>query len=998
MKDNTSRFKKRYKKYNIGGEINPGEEVTGIEPSQSVFNSNINLPNFSDTFGQSLFQVNQNIDNLSENSNVEFNYNPGQSEVYDNLRQRRSTGEISQKEFERQSLLLFEPDRILNNVNPSTITPLNNVESRPDDGTIGKNNTSRREKRLMSDLEEKEASGNITEEERAELGRLRDPFYDSTSPNQEREASFKDYVNLFKGLGRGVSLETALFSLGQSAAYDGSNQDANLLRGVGSAGKLLLGGARNFLSGYGFQNRSQDTLNTYEDRIREDRRNNFEYFKDGGEVINPETNEKINPVSEEEEAILANKGFREEDENQNLSLEEILVSEKITGNKEQIGNVEVEGGEYIMYPEGEIQEVVGKDHEKGGETLGLTEGTLILSNSLKVGKGLAKQLESDFDIKVKASDSYAQAVSKFTDKVGLTKLTNDQEFLISKLKDLDKDSPSYKVNSEYIQNKLIEFEDRREALNEKRKNVFSLLYENQEQSKPKDALEDRQEDIPIFDEGGEVTKEQQDRLNNGELLYKDGKLIDAKTGVTIADNIKTPENNDAFGISLSENKFSDSEEFKRLHQNASPGGGFGKITKDNLKETMIWAHRNFPDIASRPDVFGTGYDEEGNFVYNKDIDFSKANDNVKKYQAAVNDRMNSTADTVINNPSVYGQEAVTAAEKYKKNQTFDNTLARKVDDGLWGNFSSGRFSLKTQVVTPDELKDLQSKNIFSVKDLIKATEEGIVDLSPTSLNRLQNIKGTLSEGSDFGLETYEMTSPTTDTLLDNNIVSNTDRLKRKADGDFVYLAPDQSLLPPSVLEPHLKVKNRFQRIDPVEIGVERNVQEAFRQQQFASDQLGSLPASQRAAVLSNMTANTQRSLNDAITQTNIVNAQNRQRAEQFNIGQADKENIAEGQNALNFERAQLTAKAKTDKDIRDYFAFNRDVVLNNILREQQLSSIDALSEDYSIDPFGNVRFDPTYEYKFGNLPNDQATSGLDPDYEFKILRNRKLRKDLGLGL
>jgi len=661
-------------------------------------------------------------------------------------------------------------------------------------------------------------------------------------------------------------------------------------------------------------------------------------YEDGGEFLDEETNLMVDPVSEMERLLLESKGTPKPKEEKQLSLEEALVSEKIEGNDRKPANAELEDGEYMLYPNGEIQEVVGKDHEEGGEKFNLPKGTLILSNNLKIDKDIVKTLKEDYDVKVNTKNTYAEAVSKLTDKIGLTTLTKDQEFLIKKLKDLNIESPSYETNSKYIKEKLTQLEKRREDLNATRQQVFGLLYSEQENSKKST---ENTKNTSKFDDGGETGEEEK------------------------------PAN--FFGLDFNSNSFSNKEEFERRKQGATKSG-FGKITKDNIEDVMKALYRNFPNIVSREDVFNAGYDEDGNFTYNKDIDFSKKNKFVEKFQTLEKERMASVIKDIKDNPEVYGEDAVKEAENYRLNQTFDDSVARAVDSKL-GNFTAGRFSIKTNIVKPEELELLRSKNIRTVKDLMKAVNNGEVDLSDETIEKAKKINSTLSENSDLGfsdiVETNtsegpgakDKTQENKETQnLDSEVVDNTGKLvaKKRDKGDFYYIAPDQSMLPPSAIEPHLKVKNRFGRLDPVKITNEANLQELFRQQNFAESQAPG--GGQRAAFIANVTANTQRAANNSITQVNIANAQNQQRADQFNINQADRENIAEGNNALDFERRQLTAKAKTEKDLRDYFEFNRKVRLNNILKQQELSAINAMSEDYSIDPFGNTYFDPQYEF------------------------------------
>ena len=95
-------------------------------------------------------------------------------------------------------------------------------------------------------------------------------------------------------------------------------------------------------------------------------------------------------------------------------------------------NSELEDGEFLQDSNG-IKEVEGKKHSEGGEKMALEDGTRILSDYLKVGARNAKVLNDQFDLGVKASDTYATVVEKFNKKSGLNKITKELEEYIAKI-------------------------------------------------------------------------------------------------------------------------------------------------------------------------------------------------------------------------------------------------------------------------------------------------------------------------------------------------------------------------------------------------------------------------------------------------------------------------------------------------------------------------------------------------------------------------------------
>ena len=178
-------------------------------------------------------------------------------------------------------------------------------------------------------------------------------------------------------------------------------------------------------------------------------------------------------------------------------------------------------------------------------------------------------------------------------------------------------------------------------------------------------------------------------------------------------------------------------------------------------------------------------------------------------------------------------------------------------------------------------------------------------------------------------------------------------------GPRMFYTPDQSVLPPSPMEAHLKGDIRLERIDPVKIGIENNIQETSKQRNFIASQLQGLPEAQRASVLANLLASGNEAVNQAATNAKMVNAQNQSQAELFNIGQSGQEQVYGLNNALNFEQRQLKARANTEEELRNYYDFNRKVNLNNFQNNQKMNLLGSLYPDYSLDFFGSsINFDP----------------------------------------
>ena len=247
MNDNLDFFKKYLKKYNLGGENPLGlNEVEGIDYTTSVFSDQNNIFGSTPEFDLNLLNSTQK--------------KPMQAPPASSLNNERT-------DFDPEKRKLIASGTLDSQGNPK------------------KDDTSKKPDLSKDDLKQMLVNGVITEEE----------YNKRISEIPQANNAQK----LLSRAGRGFSLENALFSLGQSLAYDGEERGANALRGISSAGKVALAGARNLTSGYGFQNRTQETQKTYEERLRQDRRNNVENLKVGGEIEDP----LVEPLSMEDSNI-----------------------------------------------------------------------------------------------------------------------------------------------------------------------------------------------------------------------------------------------------------------------------------------------------------------------------------------------------------------------------------------------------------------------------------------------------------------------------------------------------------------------------------------------------------------------------------------------------------------------------------------------------------------------------------------------------------------------
>ena len=206
------------------------------------------------------------------------------------------------------------------------------------------------------------------------------------------------------------------------------------------------------------------------------------------------------------------------------------------------------------------------------------------------------------------------------------------------------------------------------------------------------------------------------------------------------------------------------------------------------------------------------------------------------------------------------------------------------------------------------------------------------------------------------------------------------------------ILPDMSLEPPRPMEAHLKAEHRYATIDPTKISYEDALTELNRQSDAAISQLDGLTDTQRAAAISNLTANTQNNAAKVISQTNAQNAQIQSNVDQANVQIANREFDANVADAQAYEAIQMKAKALTEADIDDFHAKNREIRIkrNEFLRRDK--QINDMIENYYTDANGNIMYDNNGAPIFKTSTNNSSGLTALPDGTFKTNDGRILKK------
>lgn len=403
-------------------------------------------------------------------------------------------------------------------------------------------------------------------------------LYTTNEVQEENNQSFQpdERVQFFNPYA-GVDIPTAATALGQFVEND------NALGIAGSGLKLATGLARNFFGGMGLQRRNNQVMNDY----YETQRNNLsrpEVYQDGGvqqenqmQNIEQQIIESLQKGVQPQQIVqnLVQQGVPEEQVVQMIQaimqqsqrapeqgqqfmqeggsinskdkMSKALTGEYMFGmdkdNPIQRPNAEIEDKEFLQHPTGEVQQAVGDTHEDGGIDVKLEDNTKILSDHLKPKIDFVRKIKKEYNIDVKSSDTYSKILEKYSKKIGLSQIVDEQEEYIKKMEKVvttSKDEEALGLNTQHLSEKLKALEDRKAPLEETRKSFFNELFKEQEDSKPK-------EEKDKFQNGGNFNEAvlqlaQKYNIPQEEIseVFKDGgiKLPEYQNGARLEDRYK----------------------------------------------------------------------------------------------------------------------------------------------------------------------------------------------------------------------------------------------------------------------------------------------------------------------------------------------------------------------------------------------------------------------------------------------------------------------------
>ena len=861
-------------------------------------------------------------------------------------------------------------------------------------------------------------------------------------------------------------VEDALYKVGESLAYkpldaDFRNPDTgeinkvgqdvasgfNIMRGVSAAGKTLLGGTRNVLEGYSTEKRNRLLMQDYYRKQANAMINSgMVYSEDGGEIPFFNDGGYLRFLEEGDQMQYSEMGPQQD--RPQIPITEEMTGEFLQQQPSEAGitpNAEVENREYVQHPDGQVQQVKGRTHDQGGERVALEGGSKVVSDKLKLGAKNAKLLREQFGLdNIKASDTYAVAVEKYSKKIGLKELNEQQQQYFDKLKKekKTKDEATSELNNEVLAEKINNIEQKKSTLEEIRAKFTDYTYQLQEGGKKNSSRDNTNQstgtpafglggNLPIFADGGiiEMAKAMRSNLTDAQLntlrnIARTGDLTVEQVYNLIRENSELKDNLPAdFKTFSSSNKLRTKIDFKKVNKDLevinkdadkfnfytadapSPQPKVSTITPganaksiQDLEALNNMRGSNSLDATTGGENWKSPYDSINNYRKSKGLDPVQFSTH-KDYQ---NYLTNSFSPQII---GLYKNNEVALTNAHRKilkdngvknsdnilywNQIDPATQTKLGDDFITQGYADGLaghrgLSIQGGAMTEEEYDKMDTKN---------RPYDKLTDSFGNKIYFEYNADGSVKKGPNGELIAYY---PSGEKVPEQEVVNATSDIEAAPTAKpKTYnrpILPDMSLEPPRPMEAHLKAEHRYATIDPTKISYEDALTELNRQSDAAISQLDGLTDTQRAAAISNLTANTQNNAAKVISQTNAQNAQIQSNVDQANVQIANREFDANVADAQAYEAIQMKAKALTEADIDDFHAKNREIRIkrNEFLRRDK--QINDMIENYYTDANGNIMYDNNGAPIFKTSTNNSSGLTALPDGTFKTNDGRILKK------
>lgn len=790
------------------------------------------------------------------------------------------------------------------------------------------------------------------------------PFTSMTSPYFATDLNSRA-MSLGRSIGRAGTfgaLRDNAETPGQRAAAN-VGQGANIAQGVLQGLSFALGTGRQIASAASEERARMQDLASYRQKMREEQLDQFKQYAGGGRVrtkdggkfdISSLTGEYIYPLP---------------------------------GQMEDQANVEIEKGEYVLEPDVVApREALGKKHSDGGTKVSLPDA-MIISDYRELGDDYAAILRRRYGIRVTGKSTYASALDKYKEKIGLKGKYDEQEKILERIKRADevKDPATRRLNKSVLSKYLSENQSEVDSMEESFRSFADEVYAAQEAAKHKADVDG------LFRDGGPIDKKKfKQSLKASGLpeeeareivwkLYRD-RLKKMPTGGPTDDEAKA---------------FADA--YRRLY---GRGADFRIVDVEGAEDILnpgTWV----TDEQGLQHLQGVGY---GRARAKESMDrlfdlnrwgrqyYNNGEMDVLGFQRGYNTQT-AMAGALQRAGLFSGDErSASAAEDFARNYGFSGepgplvpngaTNSKALDD-KYGQYTATRSLYSLDILTPEEKKRLNDAGIRNFSDLWRdedAAKKALDDdASWQRLSELHNMAG--FGDMDFVMESHTpraetpaeevpapvqrgpITPPTPqgDEEEGTWVDPRGNNQSQDEDGNTGYTPAAGGLAFPEVLRAASNgivfpgmLRAPQARVDPVLESPDLYMNETNRQMRAQIDALGEVSGQQRAAILTNLNAQAAGATAQQINATNYRNTQARESARQFNENARVEARTMDNAYRNRYETDALTAVSLADENYRRYLDSLNSEAQQKWNAATSLNTIRALAPDWTITPSGQM--------------------------------------------
>lgn len=779
------------------------------------------------------------------------------------------------------------------------------------------------------------------------------------NPNTTTQPQQFNGINLFNPFGGNDPLQGLAYGLYNFGA-------GNNAQGALGIGRGLLGAARLGFSAYGAGRSQRDLLN----RQNNNPQVNSTFLQNGGFVI-----PRYKTGGE-------------------VSVAEFLSGKYTTDSSNP--TAEIERGEYVLNSQnGIISEAVGETHENGGIKTNLPNGSKVLSDHTKIGAKNAKELSKELDIKVKAKNTFADVLDKYSKKIGVEKNIKENEKLVENIEETLRmeQTDTKEINMNFLEQENQRIEQEKQKLNSLQQTAFETIFDKQEAQKGNVMMQD----------GGQVDPAtQEEQMNPNDIVVQVQQMM--AQGATVEEVL-----NGLLSMGYSEDQVSQIIQASQAQQQPqmqqggiaryySPlevnTGNFGRqaftrgvnlsVSPEEALRRLQMQYQSLPNLIDRTGLGVdnmTGITEDGS--------------RFGQFQVGYNNYLDKAVDAINLNPNISDTEKKQLLERLQT-ERFGEGIARDFDQ-IYGDFTSSRSGVMLPALTKaDRYK--YGTSIKRIGDVV--TPEGNIkpefaDLSEGAKKYIQDVVKKGGQPTyDIGLLDIDApTNPTTQVQTQNptqqqQIQNNNNTSPQRR--IVVPLIPTIEGLPPSAALIPRNDQVNFNRIQPVIRTPEASIAAINSQANFLNEQSFLSNPNLAPFLTATNLGTTQQSVNRAIAETDAYNAEAINRANQYNTQVGDKEQLMNINLAQNYEQRLFKTLDNQEQDW-NRFLINRQVQnKQNWMDINNLNLTNAMFPNYQTDG-SNVYFQNPRNYgkTQQELEMEKYYNNLTPQQRAQVINQYK---------